>query len=157
MRAYAEDPRAIVLAGTIGVADRADVPISVERWFKGSGDAVVRLGAEGFGESSAACQAPRPPAGSSWIYVLWLPDEPDRLPTLSICNPQGRLDTPDGQAMLADAVATFGEGTTVRPEGETDPGPLDAVAGFLPALLAGLAVGGAAALAVLVARRSGAG
>ena len=48
------------------------------------------------------------PAGSQWIWVAWRAEGEPGL-SISICTPTGDLATPEGQALLAEAEATFGD------------------------------------------------
>ena len=45
-------------------------------------------------------------AGTNWIWVAWLPGNNGDFGT-GLCSPHAQLDTPEGQTMLADALAVF--------------------------------------------------
>ena len=88
--------------------------MAVEAWFAGPGAApVVLLGAASFGDSAGCGTEPFPP-GTRWIVSAWAGD-PTQPPTTGLCSPHAQLGTPEGEAMLAEAVTAYGEGSA--PEG----------------------------------------
>lgn len=154
-----------VFTGTAGVLVDRGVPVEVDQWLWGQGAAeIVWLTASSFGDS-AACGTTPPPPGSSWIWVAWLPGNNGDFGT-GLCSPAGQLGTPDGDAMLEEALATF-EGTeppepSGQPIATLEPTPLiepEAVSGssdMSPILVGGAAILGGLLLfggVALVARR----
>jgi len=148
-----------VFAGTVGPPDARGVPVRVTTWYHGPGAAaVVYLAKASFGDG-AACGTTPPAAGTSWIWVSWLPDGERDLQT-SLCDPSARLDSPEGAAMVADAAATFGgvppPGAAAEPP-TTAPGPSvppeAAAAVLVGTVVLGIALFGA--VAVLARRRPG--
>ncbi len=105
MKEYATVENA-VFTGTAGEQIDRGVPVEVDQWLWGEGAAdVVWLTAGSFGDS-AGCGTNPPPAGTSWIWVAWLPGNNGDFGT-GLCSPHAQLDTPEGQTMLADALAVF--------------------------------------------------
>lgn len=103
-----------VYVATAGQATPQGTPMAVELWFAGPGPApVVTLGPTSFGDSAGCGTEPFPP-GSRWIVSTWAGD-PTQPPTTGLCQPHAKLDTPEGQAMLAEAVTAYGGGSA--PEG----------------------------------------
>jgi hypothetical protein len=160
MAAYVGDASKVVASGTILPTGQPAVDVAVDRWFQGPGGPVLRLSPDGFSDQGggADCRVPYPAAGSSWIFVAFVANAGEP-PQVNLCTPQARLDTPEGQAMLDDAIATFGEGVAANPS----PGPAgdpvsavgDAVGGALPVVLAVGAIGLVFAGVAIVLRRSG--
>lgn len=110
MQTYATAENAI-FTGTAGPRDARGVPVAVDRWLWGAGAApVVWLAKTSFG-NGAACGTNPPPAGSTWIWVTWLPGNRGDFGT-GLCSPAGDLSTPEGRAMLDEAMAVF---TAVEP------------------------------------------
>jgi hypothetical protein len=106
MAAYATADNA-VFSGTAGPRDNRGVPVRVSAWFSGRGAApIIYLAAQSFGDS-AACGTNVPNAGTDWIWVTYLP-EGGGDPIAGLCSPHAQLGTPEGDAMLKDATATFG-------------------------------------------------
>jgi hypothetical protein len=148
MAENAGDPTKVVVSGTILPSGRPGVDVAVDRWFQGPGGAVLALAPDGFSDlgGGADCRVPYPAAGSSWIFVAYVAN-PGEQPQVNLCTPQGDLATPEGQAMLADAVAAFGEGISPLPSSPPATDPVGAAG----ATLAGLApVVGAVAVAAIV-------
>jgi hypothetical protein len=154
-----------VFTGTAGVMEVRGVPVEVDQWLWGMGAApVVWLTANSFGDG-ASCGDTPPTPGTRWIWVAWLPGNNGDFGT-GLCSPHQRLDSPEGQAMLDEAVALFG---VTEPPGGSTPEPTIAApapAPTAPTEAAGIPtvalVGGGVTLAtvalfgglVLVARRS---
>ena len=108
-----------VFTGTAGVKADRGVPVEVKEWLWGQGAApVVWLTASSFGDS-AGCGTNPPPPGSAWIWVAWLPGNNGDFGT-GLCSPAAQLGTPDGDAMLKDALAVF---EATAPEGSAEPIP----------------------------------
>ena len=131
MKEYATGDHA-VFTGTAGDRQDRGVPVEVTQWLWGQGAAdVVWLTASSFGDS-AGCGTNPPPPGSSWIWVAWLPGNNGDFGT-GLCSPAAQLDTPEGKAMLADALAVFDAAAppgataepTPAPESPTVPAPVD--------------------------------
>lgn len=115
LAAYATKDYAI-FSGTTGPSDARGVPVRVATWFSGSGPAaIVYLSARSFGDS-AGCGTNLPAPGTAWIWVAWLPEDGGDLGT-GLCNPHAQLGTPEGDAMLADAISTYGGVMTTEPPG----------------------------------------
>jgi hypothetical protein len=94
------------------------VPVVVTQWLWGQGAApAVWLSANSFGDS-AGCGTNPPLPGTSWIWVTWLPGNSGDFGT-GLCSPAAQLDTPEGQAMLKDALAVFG--VSVPPNATAEP------------------------------------
>jgi hypothetical protein len=92
------------------------VPVRIETWFSGPNPAaVVYLSAQSFGDS-AGCGTNAPPAGTKWIWVAYV--SPGNDPTTGLCSPHAQLGSPEGDKLLADAVATF---QGAPPPGASDP------------------------------------
>jgi hypothetical protein len=132
-----------IYIATTGQPAPEGTPMAVERWFAGPGEApMVLLGAASFGDS-AMCGTPQFPAGSRWIVSTWAGD-PAGPPTTGLCQPHALLDSPEGQAMLAEAEAAYGPGTA--PEGGGGPEATPTAAPSAPATpeqaSAGLVLGG---------------
>lgn len=99
-------PDQAIFTGTAGEQQARGVPVQVDRWLWGQGAApVVWLAASSFGDG-AACGITPPSKGSRWLWVAWLPGNNGDFGT-GLCSPAGDLDTPEGQAMLADALTVF--------------------------------------------------
>jgi hypothetical protein len=97
-----------IFSGTAGLRQERGVPVEVERWFWGRGAApVVWLAAGSFGDG-ASCGTQEPLPGSRWIWQTWLPEDGGD-PVTGLCSPHAMLDTPEGDAMLEEAIATFSD------------------------------------------------
>jgi hypothetical protein len=158
MAAYRGDPLKLVFLGTIASAGPGGVEVAVERWFQGGFAPVVRLDGEMFGDQSAACQIRMPEVGTSWVFVAFIP-EPGGEPQANLCTPHALRFTIEGQVMLNEILATFGQGAAAGgpspgPDIEPSPDVLVAGATVAAAALAGLALLGVAAA---LARRRRAG
>ena len=159
MAEYATADHAI-FAGTAGPSDARGVPVRVTQWFSGKGAAaLVYLSAQSF-TGEASCGTSLPPAGTSWIWVTFLP-EGGGDPVTGLCNPHAQLGTSEGDALLADATATFG-GTTPPGAGPDEPGdaapasPAVPAEAEVPILLStvGLALALLVAVVLLAGRRA---
>jgi hypothetical protein len=145
-----------VFSGTAGLLDARGVPVRVETWFAGPNPApLVYLAATSFGDG-ASCGINPPLAGSRWIWVAWVP-EGGGDPSTGLCSPHAAIGSAEGDAMLRDAIATFGgvapPGASTDPPEATPPPQVPADAGGL--ILAGTLGLGAIVLvgAGLLARR----
>jgi hypothetical protein len=103
-----------VYVGTAAETVAAGTPMVVELWFEGPGEApLTYLAPSSFGDSASCGIDPLAP-GSRWIMSTFVA-EPGATPTTGMCQPHAQLETPDGQAMLAQAEAAYGPGS--QPEG----------------------------------------
>jgi hypothetical protein len=163
MAAYAGDADHAVFTGVVQAPDGRGVPVRVTRWFQGpSRDAMVWLGADGFGLDGASCRTALPPAGTEWIFVAYRTETGGL--GVNLCTPHAAATDPAGQAMFVDAVATFGQGLVLDPPPEppsttTTPSIDDGLPVAAPVLIApGLAliavIGVIAGLAIAAWRRS---
>lgn len=142
-----------VLSGTVTeVAQDRLATFQIERWYQGSSDTDTVQVRSGDG---ADCGIPLA-VGQELVMVAYLSEG---VLGPSICSPWGDLATAEGQALLAEAVATFGEG---QPPGEAtepptgaDPGGGDSPTGDagIPGIVFLLA-GGALALILVVGAAS---
>jgi hypothetical protein len=118
MAAYAGNPDHVIFAGIVELPEARAVPVRVTRWFQGpDAPAIVWLDGTAFDADSAACGTALPPAGTEWIFVAYRVD--GGMLGINSCTPHAAASAPTGQAMFADAVATFGDGLVVGPT----PGP----------------------------------
>ncbi len=146
MSAYAGDPDQVVFTGVVQLPDARGVPVAVTNWFQGPEAApTVWLAGEGFGDEGSLCGATLPPAGTEWIFVAYRTEGSEL--SVNLCSPHASASSVDGQAMFADAVATFGQGQTVNAEPSPPPSapstpeaPIPSNAALPLAALAGLAV-----------------
>lgn len=131
-------PDTAIFAGQVVGADPDGVRVAVEQWFSGTGAAPIVLIAGDFGNGASCGVGSRPSLGSRWIWVAWRPQDEEGIPNplddgfqINICQPFGDLSTPEGEAMLEEAIATFGggEAPTGSPIGEA---PTDGPTGEAP-------------------------
>lgn len=133
MKDYANADTA-VFSGTAGLRDARGVPVEIDRWFWGRGAApVVWLAATSFGDGNS-CGTNPPPPGSAWVWVTWLPPDGGDFGT-GLCSPAGNLATPEGQAMLDEAVSVFGAIDPLPAQPTAEPTP-DAVVDTTPGSVA---------------------
>ena len=117
MSAYAGSPERVIFSGTVQAPEPNGTPVLVTRWFQGEGAAgLVRVQGE-WGLGGASCETPLPPAGTEWIFVASRFE--DEL-AVNLCTPHAAVGSDAGAAMLADAIATFGDGGGAPP-GESPP------------------------------------
>jgi hypothetical protein len=167
---FAKFEGSVVFSGLVGPRDPIGLQVAVDRWFAGPGVApLVHLDPTYLDRDSGGCGVPAPPAGTRWLFGGSLLPGSDLI-SVSLCSPQGNLATPEGQALLADAVAAFA-GAPVPPP--ANPGPTSApaapaapsapvpseplatigsVAPFLAIGVSAVLVAGLVALVVVVAR-----
>lgn len=111
-----------IFAGTAGPSDARGVPVWVATWFHGEDAApMVYLSAQSF-TGEASCGTSVPPAGTAWVWVTFIPGDGGD-PTTGLCSPHGQLGTPEGDALLKDATATYGG---IAPPGTTTSDPPEA-------------------------------
>lgn len=121
---YAEDPATVVMQGTVrNIGPDQQGTFQVERWYQGevpSGPIVPVRGGNG-----ADCGLFMT-AGQQLLVVAYRGEDGILQP--SICAPSGDLSTPEGRALVAEAVAAFGPGIAPGepgpPSSET-PGGID--------------------------------
>lgn len=158
MRDYVA-PENAVFTGIAGAREARGVPVQVEQWLWGDGAApLVWLSDASFGDG-ASCGTTPPTPGTSWIWVTWRSEDDEDFGT-GLCSPHQRLDNPEGQAMLEEALAVLGgEAATPQPtEPPAAPQGTDPESGGIPVIAL---VGGGVAIAtvalfgglVLLARR----
>jgi hypothetical protein len=162
MAAYVGSPERAIFSGTVQAPEPVGTPVVVTRWFQGEGAAgIVWIKGE-WGQDGASCGTPLPPAGTEWIFVA---SRFEGELAVNLCTPHAAVGSDAGAAMLADAIATFGDGGGAPP-GESPPpaapeqGADGAAVDPMPIVLTvGLvAVAGLVAGALLVVRgRRGAG
>ena len=146
-----------VFAGVAGPLDARGVPVRVTTWYHGSNEApLVYLAKASFGDG-AACGTTAPPNGTSWIWVAYLSAEGGDYGT-GLCSPAAQLGTPEGNAMVADAAATFGgappPGVATGPPEAAPAAPLSPdQAPLILAVTIGLGVVVLGAVAVFALRR----
>jgi hypothetical protein len=165
MAESAKDPNTVIFTGTILPSGRPAVDVAVGTWFKGGSGALTTLASDGFNDEGggADCRVPYPVVGSSWIFVAYVDPATGPQPHTNLCSPQANLDTPEGQVMLADAVAVFGTPPSPSPAPvAAPPGPLETVGqamGGVAPIVAVVAIAGIvfAGLAVVLRRRDGEG
>ena len=159
MAAYVGSPERVIFSGTVQTPEANGTPVVVTRWFQGEGAAgIVRIQGE-WGQGGASCETPLPPAGTEWIFVA---SRFEGELAVNLCTPHAAVGSDAGAAMLADAIATFDDGSGGAPPGESPPPAVPsepvAGAGIPPAALAVAAAGIAGLLAgallVLRNRRS---
>jgi hypothetical protein len=150
MKEYAT-PENAVFTGTAGEHAERGVPVEVKQWlWPQDAPAEVWLSAASFGDS-AGCGTTAPEPGTSWIWVTWRPENQGDFQT-GLCSPAAPLDSPEGEQMLAEALAVFSVAPlpeassepTSAPQAPSDPG--SSGAGRDASMLA---IGGAVALASL--------
>jgi hypothetical protein len=169
------DPQYAIFTGTAAPQVGDNVPVVVSHWFQGPGAAAVVLTATGTmtnpdGTVTYNTCGTTLEAGDSWIVVAHVQGT-GRLLEPGLCLPHARLDTQEGQQMLAAVVAELGGGaepsaSPEAPEGAMLP-PTPAVTPLPPSvagpfaaspLLLGLAasaiLGSVGGAVLVVARRS---
>lgn len=103
------DARVAVFSGVVERSDARGHPVTVTRWFQRDGIDVPRvwLDPRSFGDGGGDCTTTALPIGTEWIFIT---SRQEGLYTAGACAPHARLSTAEGQAMRAEAVATFGQG-----------------------------------------------
>jgi hypothetical protein len=109
MAAYAGDGSSVIFTGVVEPRDARGFPVTVTRWFQGGGvlESRIWLDPAGFGGDGASCGLEPLPAGGEWIFVAYRAEDQRDL-GLNLCSPHASAGDPNGEAMLADAVRTFG-------------------------------------------------
>jgi hypothetical protein len=142
-------PENQVFVGTAGAFGPGGQPMTVELWLHGPGLApTVVLARDSFGQGGGDCTVPALPPGTRWVLSTWL-GAPGAQPRIDACEPHARLDTPDGQAMLREALTAFGTGVAppFGPPSDVTPSSGDPLA---PLLLIGIVILGGALLGGLL-------
>ena len=112
MSAYVGSPERVIFSGTVQAPEPNGTPVLVTRWFQGEGAAgIVRIQGE-WGQGGASCETPLPPAGTEWIFVA---SRFEGELAVNLCTPHAAVGSDAGAAMLADAIATFGDGGGAPP------------------------------------------
>lgn len=129
MAAYRGDESVAVFTAVVEPRDARGFPATVTRWFQGGGflDGRVWFDPGGFNVNQgviSSCGIDPLPVGGEWVFVAYRIEDRQEL-GLGLCSPHAPLGAPEGQAMLRDALATFGgvpvAPTTTDPPGTSDP------------------------------------
>lgn len=109
MADYAGQPDSAIFTGVVEPRDARGFPVTVTRWFQGGGVLEPRIWFDpaGFSGDGASCGIDPLPVGGEWIFVAYRA-EGQRDLGLSLCSPHAQAGDPVGEAMLADAMRTFG-------------------------------------------------
>jgi hypothetical protein len=134
-------PGSAVFTATAGARVGDDIPVVVTRWLVGVPPvgAVILKGTP----VGDMCGPTSPPPGGEYLFVTYQ-DETARF-NINGCSVQADVTSPDGQALLARAIARFG------PEVAPDPDPPPATPTVDVASIAGSAIAALAPLLLLVA------
>jgi hypothetical protein len=140
-----------VYVGTAAEAVAAGMPMLVELWFDGPGESpLTYLAPSSFGDSASCGIDPLAP-GSRWIMSTFVAD-PGTTPVTGMCQPHALVETPEGQAMLAQAETAYGPGSQPEGGGEDTVGNDDPTL-FLMLVFAGVAIIGVLGAAIVLAVR----
>jgi hypothetical protein len=147
----------VIAIGRTGVRVGNDVPFTVERWFWGPGVApIVPLvpadvrypdGTTSFNTCGVAL-----PAGQHLLMVAGRDPADGRLHP-NICSPLVDVDTPEGQVLLAEAVATFGDGVVPTATEPTEPPAGDALPMAVAVVAVAIGVVALLGVVLIVGRR----
>ena len=146
MAVYAAEPETVIFTGITEPRDGRGFPVSVTRWFKGDGVApTVWLAASAFDGNSASCGLEPLALAQEWIFVAYRIPEAGEL-IVNRGAPHAKASDPEGQAMYADAIRTFGDPgplqPTLPPTGPGEPvADQDGLRQVLPAIGATVAAG----------------
>lgn len=153
IKAAAADAQNVIFTGVVGAPEPLATPVRITRWFQGPTPAeFVGLDNESFGMDGASCGTDRPPAGSEWLFVSWQTDR--GLYGVNLCSIWGDLATPEGQRLLEEAVAVFGEPEPVPSSEPSGPLPAPVVETIVPvALVVLFGIGLVAGVLLVLARR----
>lgn len=134
-----------VLVGRVGDDNRSgQFPMTVERWFHGGDAAMVLLdsGTRRMPDGSYTSSSCGVQLNAGMHLVLAAPRAVDRLAP-NTCTPLASVESPEGQAMLADAVGRFGPGLVPGEPPEVDEQLDVAFIAIVAALVVVLAIVGA--------------
>ena len=151
MAVYAGEPETVIFTGITEPRDGRGYPVAVTRWFKGDGVApTVWLAASGFDGNGASCGIEPLPLGEEWIFVAYsIPGAGELI--VNLCAPHAKASEPEGQAMYADAIRTFGDPGRLQPTlPPTGPGEPIAVEDGLRQVLPAIGATVAAGLAMIL-------
>ncbi len=111
--AIAGMPDRPVAVVTIGQPAGERMQVHIERWLQGEvpDDVILLRGGPGASQISS-CDIEFTP-GERWLLVLGRDELGGH--SASFCEPHGRLGTPEGDALLAEAMTVFGAGGAPRP------------------------------------------
>jgi hypothetical protein len=118
MAAYAGSPDWAIFSGSVQVPEPDGTPVVVTRWFQGEGASGIVWVQGEWGQGGASCETPLPPAGSEWIFVA---SRFEGELAVNLCTPHAAVGSDAGTAMLADAIATFGDGGGAPPRASPPP------------------------------------
>jgi hypothetical protein len=118
MAAYAGSADWAIFSGTVQVPEPAGTPVVVTRWFQGDGASGIVWVQGEWGQGGASCETPLPPAGSEWIFIA---SRFEGELAVNLCTPHAAVGSDAGAAMLADAIATFGDGGGAPPGASPPP------------------------------------
>ncbi|HEX6868781.1 MAG TPA: hypothetical protein VF119_08235 [Candidatus Limnocylindrales bacterium] len=115
MSVYADEAETAIFTGITAARDGRGYPVTVTRWFKGDGAApTVWLAPSAFDGNDASCGLEPLDVAVEWIFVAYrIPDAGELI--VNLCAPHARASDPEGQAMYADAIRTFGDPGALRP------------------------------------------
>lgn len=124
------DPETAVFSGIVDGRDARGYPVTITRWFQGGGvfEPRVWFTAGSFSGDGASCGTTPLPVGTEWIFAAY---RTEGMYGTGLCSPHAAIATPEGQAMLADALQTFGQPPPVAtgpPAGPAEGSDLTAVA-----------------------------
>jgi hypothetical protein len=142
------DPEIAVFSGVIDPQDARGYPVTITRWFQGGGVIEPRIWftAGSFSGDGASCGVDPLPLATEWIFVAY---RTEGMYGTGLCSPHAALATADGQAMLADAIQTFGgvqpsatdPPTAARPPTAAPAAPVALVEAVAPVALAVFGLG----------------
>lgn len=125
MADYRGDPNAAIFTAIVEGRDARGYPATVTRWFQGGPfERRVWFDAAAFSGDGASCGIAPLPVLTEWIFVAYRIEGRQELGT-GLCSPHAPLGGPDGQtgqAMLADALRTFGGSAPIVSEPPPDVG-----------------------------------
>jgi hypothetical protein len=116
------DPEIAVFSGVVDPQDARGYPVTITRWFQGGGIVEPRIWftASSFSGDDASCGVAPLPIATEWIFVAY---RTEGMYGTGLCSPHAAVATADGQAMLADAIQTFGGAQPNATDPPTAPSP----------------------------------
>ena len=118
MATYSGAPEWAIFSGTVQAPEAQGTPVLVTRWFQGEGAAGIVWVQGQWGIGGASCETPLPPAGTEWIFIA---SRFEGELAVNLCTPHAAVGSDAGAAMLADAIATFGDGGGAPPGASPPP------------------------------------